>query len=344
MQVSPESGDSAMTAAAQNTFAALADLPGDVRTVLSGSLVCEYASLTKDGRPITWAVVPYPGPAGTLDVSTGLTYPDKAERARRSPRVALLYSDPIGLPAGEHPVVLVEGSATVRDADLQANTDRYVRESLARTTGFDRMPWFLVRRLNWYFARIWVQVTPERITWWPHGDLAVQPVTWVATDVVPPASDPAPRGTPPPRRPAAAESDWKLVAERAERLGAPVLTTTVAGRPVPVRARSVERTSEGYRLGLPVGAVTADGPACLTFHRAGVGLAWQENVVFAGSARVVDGEASVSIERALPDWSINGSSTQRAVGFLRHSRRLKPRLRAESARRGQAVPTVRRVR
>src|SRR4051812_17122039 len=56
-------------------------LPEDVRTVLDRSLVCEYASLTKDGRPITWPLTAYVGPTGTLDVSTGLAYPDKAERA-----------------------------------------------------------------------------------------------------------------------------------------------------------------------------------------------------------------------------------------------------------------------
>jgi hypothetical protein len=332
-----------MTATQQHAAAPFAELPEDVRIVLTGSLVCEYASLTKDGRPITWAVVPYVGSAGTLDVSTGLTYPEKAERARRNPHVALQFSDPVGLPPGEHPVVLVEGLAAVRDADLQANTDRYVRESLARTSGFDRMPWLFVRRLDWYFARIWIEVSPERITWWPRGDLTAQPTTWVAPGPVASASDPAPRGERAPRRPVRAEPDWTVVAARAEHLGPPVLTTSVAGRPIPVRAVSVERIPTGYRLELPVGAAAAEGPACLTFHRAGVGLAWQENVVLVGSTAVSDRTATVTVERALPDWSITGSSRRRAQGFLRHNRRLKPQLHAEAARRGQPVPTVRRV-
>jgi hypothetical protein len=49
----------------------------------------EYASLTTSGRPITWPVTPFRGDTGTtIDVSTGVTYPLKAERARRDPRVA----------------------------------------------------------------------------------------------------------------------------------------------------------------------------------------------------------------------------------------------------------------
>jgi hypothetical protein len=68
----------------------------------------------------------------SLDVSTGLTYPAKAERARRDPRVCLLFADPVGSGIDAPPTVLVQGLATVRDCDLQANTDRYVRASMKR--------------------------------------------------------------------------------------------------------------------------------------------------------------------------------------------------------------------
>ena len=63
----------------------------------------------------------------------------------------------------------------MRDADLQAGADRYVRESLRKTSGMDGTPWFLLRRMGWYFSRIWVEVTPESVLWWPGGDLSVEP-------------------------------------------------------------------------------------------------------------------------------------------------------------------------
>ena len=60
--------------------------------------------------------------------------------------------------------------------------------------------------------------------------------------------------------------DWRPFADRAERLGAPVVTLTREGFPLPVRARSVRRTAEGFHVVLPVGIEPAVGPVCLTFH------------------------------------------------------------------------------
>lgn len=310
--------------------------PAELTEVFDRALVCHYASLTRDGRPVTWPVTPYAGPGGTLDVSTGLAYPDKAERARRDPRVALLCS-------AADQVVLVQGRASVRDADLQANTDRYVRESFIKAgAGFRGLPWFLVKRLSWYFARIWVQVAPERIMWWPGGDLSRAPQLWVGpANFTIPASDPAPtrrsgvRSMPP--------TDWRAFAERAVRLGDPIITMVVDGLPVVVPARSAMRTEQGYELLLPAGIRPADGPVCLTFHRHGPALEWQENVVLVGAASAAGDRVSVQVERALTDWSLAGTRRERRRSFLGRGKVLRKRLADEAARRGQPVPRVRRV-
>ena len=75
-------------------------------------------------------------------------------RSRRNPKVALLYSDAVGSGLEEAPVALVQGLATVRDANLQANIDRYVRLSMAKLPAvYDGQPRFVLRSLAWYFAR-----------------------------------------------------------------------------------------------------------------------------------------------------------------------------------------------
>jgi len=325
----------------------------ELTEVFTSSLVCEYATLTRQGRPVTWPVTPYLG-GRTLDVSTGLTYPLKAERARANPRVARSYSDPARYASGSAsearpPVVLVEGLATVRDADLQANTDRYVRESLAKT-GTSGTPWFLARTWAWYYARIWVEVTPVRVTWWPDGDLDAEPQVWTApADVTAPASDPAPA----PRTGAAthtgsggpAPADWRPFADRAEQFGAPVVTMTRSGVPLPVRARKLRRTEDGYVLALPRGVAPTAGPVCLTFHRVGPGPHFsQENVVLLGEGRPDgDDELTVVVSRAVNDWSVWGSQLARVRDWFSHGARLKAHLADEAARRGQPVPTVRRM-
>jgi len=311
--------------------------PPELTAVFGNLQVCEYASLTRAGRPVTWPVTPYLG-NGTLDFTTGLSYPDKAERARRNPQVALLFSEPSDSGLVAPPVVLVQGLASVRDADLQANTDRYVRESLPRNAALSRMPGFFLRGMGWYFARIWVEVTAQRVTWWPGGNLDQPPQVW-ENEVAAPPSDPAPSG---PRlasrnRP---PQDWSDQGRRAERLGEPVLTWVDQGRPVLARCRASARTAYGYRVTLPVGVTPAPGPVCLTFHQVGPQVSWQENVVLVGEATVADDHVEVRVERALHDWSISGNTAQRLWGFMGQSRELRRRVAHEAARRGQPVPTV----
>ena len=230
----------------------------------------------------------------------------------------------------------------MRDADLQANTDRYVRESLAKTTGMNAMPWFLMRRMSWYFSRIWIEVSPQRVLWWPGGDLDSAPQRWDHGSATTPASDPSPVGK---RRPGRLRppTDWRPFADRAEHLGAPVLTTVADDRPLPLRTRAVRRTTTGFQVDLPVGVEVTGGPGCLTFHRVGPGLQWQENVVLVGQVAVEGMTAEVTVERALNDWSLAGSGWQRTRAFTRPGRTLRKRLAEEAARRGQPIPTVRRV-
>ena len=115
-------------------------------------ITTEYASLDRNGAPVTWPVTPYLGRAGaTIDVSTGLTYPLKAERARRNPKIALGFSEPRGSGLQHPAAFVVQGLATVRDSDLRANSARYLAESSARLPkAFEAMPTPMLRRMAFY--------------------------------------------------------------------------------------------------------------------------------------------------------------------------------------------------
>ena len=316
--------------------------PSELTTVFEKFVTCEYASLNKLGTPITYPCTPYVGNS-TLDVSTGLTYPAKAERARRNPKVALSFSYVRGSGLDKPPTVLVLGHAAVRDANLQANTDRYVRATLAKTPdAYKGQPGFLLRRLTWYFVRIWVEVTPLQILWWPASDLSAQPQTWEAPHhVVLPKSDPEPQGAQPPAW-IEPPITWRAGLKRALKLGKPVLTATNAdGYPVPIRVADARLEKDDLWLTLHAGTpLQPQGAACLTFHTHPEVFTGQENAVFVGNVSSSGNTAIFKVERQLADWSLAGTGIKQMLAFMGKQRVLAPRLKTEAARRGQPVPKV----
>src|ERR671932_2783589 len=117
-----------------------ASLPAEVQKVFDRFITTEYTTIDRKGQPIAWPVTPYYSPGDPcIDVTTGLGYPKKAEDARANPKVALLFSDPTGSGLENPPQVLVQGTADVDDRDLDANRERYGRESLEKLPGTAKM-------------------------------------------------------------------------------------------------------------------------------------------------------------------------------------------------------------
>ena len=160
------------------------DFPAPLLEWIDRSFTCEFSTLTSAGQPLTHPITPHASVVGrTVDLATGLAFPPKAERARRRPQVGILFSDPTGSGMRDAPVVLVKGEATVRDADLQANTDRYVAISTAKFATISRfIPPSFQRAGAWYYARIWVHVTPREILVFPRGDTDRTPEIWRAPE------------------------------------------------------------------------------------------------------------------------------------------------------------------
>ncbi len=240
--------------------------------------------------------------------------------------------------------MLVQGSAAVRDADLQANTDRYVQASLAKLpAAVEGQPKALLRRLAFYYARIWIEITPLRIRSWRDRELREEPHEWRADPALsPPPSDPPPGGSAPPAWLQAPER-WREVAARAltELQFADLTAVDEDGFPVclPVTAGRLE--GDTVRLSAGAGAPALnDGPACLTLHGHDERFTMQENHTLIGGLEQAGDELLLHVQRALADWSITGNRLQRGIGFLRKGRLLSPRLKAEAARRGQPVPRI----
>jgi hypothetical protein len=331
------------------SFSNAIELPDDLVPTLIKSQVCEYASIKKDGTPITSPLIPFPGQDGrTIDVNTGLAYSWKAERARNNPKVCLLYSEPEALAGEKPPLILVYGQATVLDADLQANTDRYTRAIRSFSSLFGRLPMFMLRWMVGYIARIWIAVTPMRVLWWPQGDLDQAPLEWFAPEglQVPP-SDPKPKPLPKSHKPlTVTPTDWrKELGYAFDHLGEPILTVVdEEGYPVPFRVRVRRLGDEGANLDLhPTMPTMAKGRACFTFHSIQIKngeMVSNENLSFIGSVSGDKERAIFKVERQLPSVSFKlGLKDILSLGMMMLS--MKKRLEIEAGRRGQPVPVVR---
>lgn len=306
-------------------------LPQPVLELMRSAGLAEFATVSGAGVPIDTPVGSFHEPDGTIGIATGVAYPAKAERARRDPRVGLLME---GFP-GE-PVVLVAGLATVRDADIQANVDRYLPEVAAYLDNFAAgYSWEQTRDAVHYWAKIFIDVTPKTIWWWDEwGRVDGPPHRWDA-----PAGMPVPASDPVPAAPASAPIDWSPPPWRdqaaevaAEGLPAHLTLLDGDGFPLPFRARSVARTDDGFALELPAGVPwQVGGKATLCFIA---------RSTFVGTVTPAEGGAHFRVERALPvmpivkDLSAIWSPTSEA------RTRLTGRLNAELARRGQPVPTT----
>lgn len=262
-----------------------ATLPEELREVFDRFITTEYVTVDRRGQPIAWPVTPYhDAREGCIDVTTGLGYPKKARDAETHPQVALLFSDPKGSGLDAAPMVLVQGTAVVDERDLDANRERYERESAIKLPAAQKgqPPGFLRKRLFlWYYARIYVHVRPERVFVWPGGDLSAEPQMYGAhveevrsgRDELPDEPHAAPDG---------GRGAWN---ERIDALGSRTYPTAVLaltspdGFPfavrVPVRP---DRAAGVVRVGAePLGVPWQPGLACLTAHDHDDAFTWQRN-------------------------------------------------------------------
>jgi hypothetical protein len=314
-------------------------LPEDVRECFERFVTTEYTTIDAAQQPITWPVTPYYAQGQpTIDLTTGIGLPKKADDAARNPRVALLFSDPTGSGLERPAEVLVQGTARIDDADLDANAERYLRESVSKLPATKRMhPPKLIRdRLRWYYARIYIRVRPERVFVWREGDPEVEPEIHDAhieevrsghVEEPAVAHAPATGGTVP----------WDdRIQELGTRYPEAVLSWVAPdGFPLAVRLPiALHRAARRIRLEVePAGLPLTEGRVCLTAHSHGPGFEWQENFQVRGD--LVRGETAWEL---VPHKLIGGFELPKGVtrirDFVRRHRRFHDTAKRRLAKRG----------
>jgi hypothetical protein len=306
------------------------DIPAHVVHLMKSVTLAEFATVSSAGVPIDTVsgVMPSEG-LKHFDFATGLAYPAKAERARKNPKTGLLFE---GRP--DEPVISVAGMAAVRDADLQASSEQYIREFSQTCPG--NPDWALARKAVWYWTRMVIEVAPARVLWWEnHAAMDGPPQRWAApANTVYPKSDPLSQGksSAAPKWPQS--MSWQELADRGLKRGLPVHLTVLDGEgyPLPIRAWKVEHTETAFKIAVPKGLPwRLAGKATLSFN----GIE-----TFVGDVTGENGAYTLNVERALPILPVVADLTQIWEPKDDTREELMVRLRHELERRGQPIPTM----
>jgi len=271
-------------------------LPDAICDVFDRFITTEYTTIDRRGRPITWPVTPYHHrEEGCVDITTGVGYPKKAYDARANPKVSLLFSDPTGSGLDDPPMVLVQGTADMDDRDLEANRERYWKESLEKLPATRSMhpPKILRGALSWYYTRIYVHVRPERVYVWPKSDVTIEPELLDShMEEVRSGHDEEPEVAPDPPEGGMPVWDTRMD-ELGDRYRSGVLSiVSPDGFPFSVRAPiEVDRSERLVRLGAEaVGVPVQPGRACLAVHEHAPDFRWQRNFQVRGDLVERDGD------------------------------------------------------
>ena len=319
-----------MSSTLKNSFPGL---PVEVFDVINSAIFTEFATMTVKGVPINSPTFCFIAPDGrSVDMATGLAYPAKAERARRNPKVGLLIEGPPGTP-----VVSIAAIAAVRDSDFQANADRYIAETAAylHLSGGYGNSWSVMRNAVWYWTRIFILCTPQRILWWPNREHTdAQPRRWNApANSTYPASDPAPAGAP--SSPATwPVSVWNERAKESLDQGINGHLTLIddEGFPLPFRTRSASLAGNGFDLDIPAGApwkLQGSGTLCFAGRD-----------TFVGDIETTNRGTHFVVERILPTLPMVKDPKEVYEPSPSTRTALMARLEKELVRRGQQIPTI----
>jgi hypothetical protein len=317
-----------------------ASLPSEVQAVFDRFITTEMTTIDRFGQPITWPVTPYYAPGDPcIDLTTGLGYPKKANDARANPLVALLFSDPTGSGLEDPPMVLVQGSAEIDDRDLDANRDRYARESVQKLPSIKRLlpPAAIQKRMAWYFSRIYVHVRPERVYVLPRGEISAEPELYDAhmEEVRSGHSEEPARFH---AAPAGGATAWDgRIGELGTLFRSAVLSIiSPDGFPFAIRVPvSVDAAARLIRIEAePAAMPFQPGLACLTAHRHAADFTWQQNFQVRGDLQLADERWVLVPHKLVGGFELPRSKLALIRGNITKVRRFHRTAKRELASRG----------
>ena len=147
-------------------------LPKPVVELIETALVTELSVVRKDGRPITYPLIPMWDGQKIL-MTSSILFSRKLEHLKDNPRVSLSFSDPVAL-GGRTDGATIQGDARVIDGDPHTDWEQVLPLWSAKEPVITQ---FLKARVAFplFFERSVIEVIPRRVFYWPDGDTARPP-------------------------------------------------------------------------------------------------------------------------------------------------------------------------
>jgi hypothetical protein len=154
-------------------------LPAPVEALLDVALVAELTVLDRDGRPITYPLIPlYDGQH--VFMTSAVLFSRKLRHIKENPRVSVALTDPVGVPARPFARATIQGDATVVEDDLHSGWETLLPLWRAKEPVIDS---FVKKRFGipLFFERSIIRITPRRVLLWEGGDTSVAPAVFELT-------------------------------------------------------------------------------------------------------------------------------------------------------------------
>lgn len=147
-------------------------IPKPVTELMEAALVAELTVVRRDGRPMTYPLIPMWDGEKVL-MTSSILFSRKLEHVKGDPRVSLSFSDPVAL-GGRTDRATIQGDARVVDGDPHIDWERVLPLWSAKEPVILQ---FLKARVAFplFFERSVIEVVPRRVFYWPVGDASHAP-------------------------------------------------------------------------------------------------------------------------------------------------------------------------
>lgn len=149
-------------------------LPDKIEELLNAALVSELTVLARDGRPVTYPLIPlYDGTK--IYMHSSVLFSKKLEHIKANPRVSVAITDRVATPVESFSRATIQGDARVIEDDLHSGWEKSVLPLWAAKEPIIKD---LVKKrfaMPLFWERAVIEITPLRAFWWPSGRSVERP-------------------------------------------------------------------------------------------------------------------------------------------------------------------------